>query len=220
MIFVNFKTYEETAGEKGLNLIRVIEAVAGESQIKIIPAVQVIDLENILEKTKLEIWVQSIDPVDHGAHTGSILAEEVAEAGAKGTLLNHSEKKFNDFNQLSLANEKALASGLKTLIFASDTEELSRVLDLKPTFVSYEPPDLIGSTEVSVSQAKPEIVSQAAKMAKEKGIPLIVGAGIHSGQDVRRSLELGAAGVALATDVVKAQNPREELLDLVKGFAG
>jgi len=45
-----------------------------------------------------------------------------------------------------------------------------------------------------------------------------VGAGIHELTDVKKSMELGAVGVAVATDIVKAVDPKKELLDLVEGF--
>jgi len=36
--------------------------------------------------------------------------------------------------------------------------------------------------------------------------------------DVKKSIELGAAGIAVASDIVKSADPRKELLDLVEGF--
>src|SRR5581483_9003040 len=100
MIFVNYKTYEEASGDEALDLTKVIEEVSRDSQIKIIPVVQIIDLKEIIAQTSLEIWVQKVDPVEFGAHTGSVLPREVAEAGAKGTFLNHSENKIGDFKVL------------------------------------------------------------------------------------------------------------------------
>ena len=64
----------------------------------------------------------------------------------------------------------------------------------------------------------PPFTSDAIMEATDAGIPLIVGAGINSAADVKKSLELGAVGVAVATDVVKATNPRGELIDLTEGF--
>ncbi len=89
---------------------------------------------------------------------------------------------------------------------------------LKPTYVAYEPPELIGSKTTSVARAKPEVIAKAVKLSKEKRIPLVVGAGISSMEDVKKSLELGAVGVGVASDVVKAKNPKKELLDLTEGF--
>ena len=91
-------------------------------------------------------------------------------------------------------------------------------MTLKPTFVSYEPPELVGSKTTSVTQAKPEIITKAVRITKEHDLPLIVGAGIKSANDVRKSLEMGAVGVAVASDIVASENPREEILDLIEGF--
>ncbi len=218
MIFINFKTYEEGSGQKALGLVRVLEEVAQASQIKIIPVVQIIDAEGVVNSTKLEVWIQHIDPISYGAHTGWTLPEEAVRIGVRGVFLNHSEHKFDDWDALTKALAKCFEVDLKTLVFAGDIEELKKVLLFKPTLVAYEPPELIGSTETSVAEAKPDIISQAAELAKAAGIPLIVGAGVHSRDDVKKSLELGAVGVAVATDVVKAENPKTELLDLTEGF--
>jgi triosephosphate isomerase (TIM) len=218
MIFVNYKTYEEASGDKAISLTKILEEVAHETQIKIIPVVQVIDAERVASSTTLEVWVQHVDPVGFGPHTGWTLPEEVAKVGISGVFLNHSEHKFADFNDLYSANEKAMSANLKTLVFASDTDELKKVCDLAPTYVAYEPAELVGSTTTSVAQAKSEVILQASEIAKSFGLPLIVGAGIHSQEDIRKSLSLGAVGFAVATDIVKADDPRCELLDLVEGF--
>jgi len=218
MIFVNYKTFEEGSGPKALLLTKVLEGVAKESQVKIIPVVQTIDAESVISSTTIEVWIQHVDPVSYGAHTGWTLPEEAARVGVSGVFLNHSEHKFDDFDALKTANEKATSINLKTLIFAGSLEELKKIIGLTPTYVAYEPPELVGSTTTSVAQSQPEIISQAVEIAKSAGLPLIVGAGIHSTDDVRKSLELGAVGVAVATDVVKAVNPQKELTELTEGF--
>lgn len=218
MIFVNYKTYEEGTGPKALALTKVLEEVAHESQVKIIPVVQVIDAEEVIAATTLPVWIQHVDPISFGAHTGWTLPEEAARIGVAGVFLNHSEHKFDNFENLRAANEKAMAANLKTLIFAGDLEELRKVCSLTPTYVAYEPPELVGSTTTSVSQAKPEIISQAAEVAKSFGLPLIIGAGIHSQEDIRKGLGMGAVGFAIATNIVKAEDPKSALLELVGGY--
>jgi len=220
MIFVNFKTYEQGTGNNALALVGVLEEVARESSAKIIPVVQSADIAEVVRATALEVWAQKIDPIDYGAHTGGILPEAVFEDGALGTFLNHSEAKFDDFEKLAYANKRAGEVGLKTLIFATDIKELERVIALNPSFVAYEPAELVGKTDISVAQAHPDVIGEAFSAAKEAGIPLIVGAGVHSREDVEKSLHLGAVGVAVATDVVKADSPRAEILDLLEGFNG
>lgn len=218
MLFINFKTYQEGTGKNALELIKILEEVAESSQIKIIPVVQATDIKEAVGVSKLEIWTQSIDPVSFGAHTGSILPESVLEDGAVGTFLNHSEKKFEDINLLQQTINRCSELGLKTLVFASSLEELGNVSSFNPTFVAYEPPEFIGSTTSSVTSAQPDIILKACETAKTHNLPLIVGAGIHSKDDVRKSLELGATGIAVAKDILKAEDPKAELLDLVEGF--
>ena len=218
MIFVNYKAYEEGTGQNAIALTKILEEVAHETQVKIIPVVQIIDAEMVVASTTLEVWIQHVDPITYGAHTGWTLPEEAVKIGISGVFLNHSEHKFDSFDNLYTANEKAMAANLKTLVFATDLEELKKVCDLAPTYVAYEPAELVGSTTVSVAQAKPEIISQSGGIARSFGLPLIVGAGIHSMEDVKKSLELGAVGVAVATDIVKATDPKKELLDLVEGL--
>jgi triosephosphate isomerase len=218
MIFVNYKTYEEGSGQKAIALTKVLEEVAHESQVKIIPVVQIIDAEAVISATALEIWIQHVDPLSYGPHTGWTLPEEAAKIGVSGVFLNHSEHKFNDFEALRTASEKAMSANLKTLIFAGNLDELKKICQLAPTYVAYEPPELVGSTTTSVARAQPEIISQAAEIARAAGEPLIVGAGVSSMEDVKKSLELGAVGVAVATAVVKATDPKAKLLELTEGF--
>ena len=104
------------------------------------------------------------------------------------------------------------------MVFADNLEELKNVLQFSPTFVSYEPAEFVGSTTVSVSQAKPEVIKEAAEIATQAGIPLIVGAGVHSASDVRIGKQLGAVGIAIATNIVKSEDPKRALLDLIEGF--
>lgn len=204
MIFVNYKTYEEGSGQNAVTLTKILEEVARESQIKIIPVVQINDAEKVFASTTLEVWIQN---------TADIFPD-----GISGVFLNHSDHKVANFDDLYTANEKIMNANLKTLIFAGDLDELKKVSDLAPTYVAYEPPSLIGSTTTSVSEAEPNVIAEASEIARSFGIPLIVGAGIHSQNDIITGLKLGAVGFAVATDIVKATDPKKELLDLVEGF--
>jgi triosephosphate isomerase len=217
MIFVNFKTYKEGTGQAALTLTKILEEAAHEAQIKIIPVVQATDIKEVMASTTLEVWTQKVDPVEPGAHTGSILAEAVKEDGAVGTFLNHSESKFPNFDELAKASDRAKANDLKTLIFAANAKELKDITSLSPTYLAYEPPELVGSATESVA-SRPEVIRESSEIAKLAGIPLIVGAGVHSAEDVRKCLQEGAVGIAVASDILKSENPRQEILDLIEGF--
>ena len=213
MIFVNFKTYKEGTGEKAAELTKICQGVEKTSKIKIIPVVQVVDLYRIKRQfPKLGVWVQHTDPFPPGKYTGWINLEAVKEAGASGTILNHSEHRIPPGTVRQVIKK---VRDFKVLVCCKSSGQAERLVKLKPDFLAYEPPELIGDREKSVASEKPEAVKNLAKMVD---IPLIVGAGIHSQKDVKTSLKMGAKGILVATDVVLAKNPKKELEDLAKGF--
>ena len=63
MIFVNYKTYPQGSGQNAVTLTKVLETVSLETQIKVIPVVQIIDAEMVVDSTRLEVWIQHIDPI-------------------------------------------------------------------------------------------------------------------------------------------------------------
>ncbi|MCJ7792387.1 MAG: triose-phosphate isomerase [Candidatus Marinimicrobia bacterium] len=214
MIFVNFKTYQSGTGEKALALAKICQKVAKKAKIAVIPVVQAVDLFRLTSQGFV-VWVQHVDDIDFGPNTGQILPQAVVEAGAKGTLLNHSE------NQLPLEMIKEIIKKcqllkLKTLICADNLEEAKTIVKARPDFLVYEPPEFIGSRTASVSTAKPEVIQDLVK--EIKNVPVLVGAGIHSQKDVKIAIKLGAKGILVASDVVLAKNPEKELLDLAGGF--
>jgi len=87
--------------------------------------------------------------------------------------------------------------------------------------IAVEPPELIG-TGIPVSKARPEVVRSSVELVKEKlGLraPLLVGAGITSGDDARRSIELGADGVLVSSAVMKAPDPGSKIAELAEALS-
>jgi len=214
MIFVNFKTYQSGTGEKAVALAKICQKVAKKAKIAVIPVVQAVDLFRLTSQG-LAVWAQHVDDIDFGPNTGQILPQAVVEAGAKGTLLNHSE------NQLPLEMIKEIIKKcqllkLKTLVCADNLEEAKAIVKARPDFLVYEPPEFIGSQTASVATAKPEVIKDFVK--EIKNVSVLVGAGIHSQKDVKIAIKLGAKGILVSSDVVLAKNPEKELLDLAGGF--
>lgn len=210
MIFVNFKTYQQGTGESALRLTKICQQVSQQTNVPIFPIVQTADIFRLSSQGFL-VWTQHVDEIDFGPHTGAVLPQAVLLAGAKGTLLNHAEKK------LSLPEVKNIMEKFsgQTLVCASSLEEGRQLALLKPSFLAYEPPELIGG-QISVSQAQPEVITAFINEIKE--IPVLVGAGIHQKEDVQKALSLGAKGILVSSDVVLSENPQEELLSLAEGF--
>lgn len=213
MIVVNFKTYKEATGYRAINLARICKRVQEDTGVRIVAVPQVADLRNCVE-TGADCWVQHVDPVEQGKNTGWISREDVEEAGAMGTLLNHSEHKLE---LETLGKTMAVVGGLafESCVCAAGVDEAIKVAELIPDYIAYEPPELIGSRDKSVSTEKPEIIEQVVKAVS---FPVLVGAGVHSPDDVKVALKLGAKGVLLATDVVLSEAPEKELRDLAMAF--
>jgi triosephosphate isomerase len=212
-VLVNLKAYP-------CDSVAVAEAahdVATETGVRVAVAPQAAHLDRVAE-TGVETWAQHVSPDTHGSHTGSTLAEAVADAGATGTLLNHSE------NRLRLADidgglRTAERAGLKTVVCANTPRQVGAATALEPDAVAVEPPELIG-TGTPVSTADPDVVEGAveAGAAFDPEVPVLCGAGISTGEDVLAARELGSSGVLLASRVAKAEDPRAALADLVSGL--
>ncbi|MFH1587005.1 MAG: triose-phosphate isomerase [Candidatus Diapherotrites archaeon] len=218
VLFLNFKTYENGTGKKALALGKIAEAIAKETGTSIALVVQAADIRMLAEAVDLPIFAQHIDPVSYGSNTGKILPETVKEAGAIGTVINHAEnKQDNEF--VESAVRRAKEAGLIVMVCAETTQRAKEVAAFFPEFIAVEPPELIGG-DISVSTAKPEIISDSVNAVKEinSEINLITGAGVNSTADVQKSTDLGAKGVFVASKVLKSEDPKKAIMELVAGL--
>ena len=139
------------------------------------------------------------------------MPEAAKGAGAIGVFLNHSEHKLN-FEILEKTVVRCKEVGLKVLVFANDVLEAKKIEALNPDYIAVEPPELVGG-DISVSTAKPDLISNVAKNLKCK---FLVGAGIKNYDDVKKSMELGASGIAVSSAITTVDDPSKVL----KGFLG
>ncbi len=207
MIIVNFKTYLEATGIKAVDLAKQAEKAHKETGIEIIVAPQFADIARVSEAVEIPVYAQHIDAVPPGAYTGHVLAESIKQAGATGTLINHSER------QLKLADIDAIIrhtmeKDLTSCVCTSNPAISAAVSYLRPDIISIEPPELIG-TGIAVSKAQPEAVTNTIGLVRKVNTEAIIlcGAGISHGEDVAVALKLGAQGVLAASAIVKAKNP-------------
>ena len=154
-------------------------------------------------------------PDDPGSHTGATDATAVADAGATGTLLNHSERRLR-LADIQAGIDRATGAGLETVVCANTPRQVRAAAALGPDAVAVEPPALIG-TGTPVSQADPGIVTDSVAAAAEvdPSVDVLCGAGISSGADVAAARELDAGGVLLASGVAMADDPAAALADLL-----
>lgn len=215
IVILNYKTYLESSGENALELARALKSASEESGITMVAAPQAADIYRIQDQISLPIFAQHINPITPGGHTGSNLIETLIEAGISGSLINHSE------NRMKLADideviQLCKQNDIESCVCTNNIATSKAIATFSPDAVAVEPPELIG-TGIPVSQAQPEVVEDSVKGVKSinKKIKVLCGAGISTGDDMKSAMDLGADGVLLASGIVKAENPKEALLDLV-----
>lgn len=218
VIMLNFKAYEESTGDKAVALAKICEEVAVKYGVEVVVVPQAADVYRVSKSVRISVFGQHFDNIRYGGFTGHTLLEALKSAGARGCLINHSERR------LTLADIESNVQRLRSLdmvsvVCTNNVNTTKAAAALGPDYVAVEPPELIGSG-ISVSKAQPEVVSGSVDAAKaiNSKVKVLCGAGISTGEDVRKAIELGACGVLLASGVIKAKDPRSVLLDLVGGL--
>lgn len=218
VLIVNFKNYPEVLGKGSLLLARAAERAASATGAEIIVAPPTPMLSLVASKSSVRVFSQSVGPDSGDRSTGAILPEAVKAAGAQGTILNHSESRLPPTTLKALVPRVA-GIGLEVCLCARTSREAASLAALKSEYLAVEPPELI-SSGMAVSMAQPEIVRRTVSAARAAGYrgKILCGAGIISGPDVRRAIELGAEGVLVASGVVKAKDWENKILELSRSL--
>src|SRR2546428_8827643 len=200
-IVLNFKTYPEILGKKGWELAKRFGAVGDGTGASIVLAPPTSDLAHIAKLVHIPVIGQHVDAVTPGPTTGWTPPEALLEAGAAGTMVNHSERKVA-WEEMAKSIPRCRDLGLEVIACADDTVEAETLAKLSPDYIAIEPPELIGG-DVSVTTPNPEIVSRAGERirAANPNLGVLCGAGVESRQDVAEALQVGAVGGLLASRV-------------------
>ena len=216
VVIVNFKTYSDVEGYRSLSIARFCQEVSKEAGVCIAVCPPLVELSTVASSVNIPVLAQHTDPVRPGSHTGWTTPEAVKAAGASGTLLNHSEHRMM-LSDVPASVHLCRSAALQTVVCADSAETAGACAFWKPDFIAVEPPELIGG-DVSVTSAKPEVVENAVRAVHrvDDGIPVLCGAGVKTGEDAKRAVDLGARGVLLSSGVVKSENVKRALQDLVR----
>lgn len=209
MIFVNFKSYQSGTGEKGFKIAEYCQKVSLKGEIKFIPVVQTVDIYQVSQELDDGVWVQNADDKKAFKNTGYITVYALKQAGAVGIFINHSDcpKKLSEIKNLISMSKKY---GLKSLVFAKNSQEVKQFDKLKPDFVSLEDPKLIASKIAMVDKYEHEL----RKIIKNTKTPFVIGAGIRTKKHYQKALKLGAVGVVLSSQIMEADSPKRAIEDL------
>lgn len=212
-LLINFKVYKEAMN---MAIVAIANKVAAETGVGIVLCPSHVFLKEISKI--MPAFAQSIDPVEAGAHTGAVIAEYVKQAGAIGTLINHSEKRI-PMKDIKVCVERCKDAGILSCVCAASEAEVEEIARMGPDMILIEPPELVGGN-VSVSTARPEIVKNSVDIAQRisKNTKVLCGAGIKNRNDVVKALQLGAAGVGVSSGIIKAPDIEKAIRDIASGF--
>lgn len=217
-IVVNFKTYPEASGPGALSLAKLCEQISQETGAEIVVVPPMLDLALVAASVKISVFAQHLDSVPSGSTTGHVTVENAKASGAKGTLVNHSERRIK-IAEIHDIIDRSRSASLSTIVCTNNLAVSRACAAMDPDFVAIEPPELIGG-DISVTTANPKIVADTVESIRAISgrVGVLCGAGVKNGRDVAKAIELGTDGVLLASGVVKAKDRRGVLLDLVSGL--
>ena len=218
VIVLNVKTYSEATGNKALEIAKLMDKISKETGASMAIAVQAIDITKCVENVSIPVWAEHIDPIKPGSHTGWTLPEAIKNAGAIGTLINHSEHRLI-LADVDTCINRVKELGLDHIVCSNNVSTSKAIAAFSPNFVAVEPPELIGG-DISVTTADPDIISSSVKAVKsvDENVKVLCGAGVKNGKDVDMAIELGSDGVLLASGIVKAKDKESVIRDLASGL--
>ncbi len=213
LVVVNFKNYQEATLENGSKLLGNLRSVNVPVGTSVRFAMSTMDLRSSGPSKYNDIYAQHVDPEGMGSSTGKVTMEMLKKTGIQGSLLNHSENRISP-GRIRETVEKSRSEDFTVILCVESADEASSLAPLRPSYIAYEPPELIGG-DISVSSAKPEIIEEVVGICEDHDVPVLVGAGVKNRFDLERSIELGARGVLIASGIVRSSDPAGSLNSLI-----
>jgi triosephosphate isomerase len=223
---INTKNYPNSAGPSIVRLSSIVDSISRSQAMKldvqIILAVPAFSIALLSERFPgLTFFAQHLDDAAEGSTTGFLVAEIAKTFGAKGSIINHSEHRIPD-EKIRITVEILRKNGLLSLVCARNEDEVSSFAKYSPDFLAVEPPELIGSGN-AISKSRPELITRSVDALRTSKIPnsstaLLCGAGIVDSEDAKRSVELGAQGILVASGVIKSSDWKVKIGSLVQGL--
>ena len=217
MFIINCKNYNEIAGDKIIKIAKIAEKVSKKYKvpIAIAPPHHLIPL---VTKFKITVLAQHVDDEKVGSSTGFMIPEIVKQSKISGSIINHSEHRISE-KEIKTLVKRLHKLKLKTVVCVKNINEAKKYAKVNPTFIAIEPPELIG-TGRAISTEKPALIINAVQAIKSanNSTKLLCGAGIVSGQDVAKAMELGSKGILVASGIIKAKNWEKIISEFCKGL--
>lgn len=152
------------------------------------------------------VFAQTMDDDEQGPSVGRTIAEGLADAGARGVMLNHDSRPL-DAAALARTLARAKQCDLMTMVCAGSDDEALAFARLDPTIVLYEPPSLIGG---SGGGDRPWIrpIDERVRAINPRVLMMHAG-GVAAPEDAYRIMRSGAQGTGSTSGVLRSASPPE-----------
>lgn len=183
----------------------------GVSVILTVPAALIAQVQAAVPG--VHVFAQAMDDNEIGPSVGTVIAEALVDAGARGVMLNHDSHPL-DRDALERAIVRARTNGLQTMVCAGSDDEVTALAGMSPTIVLYEPPDLIGR---ATRADRPWIGAIDERMrALAPDVLMMHAGGVSSPADVYDIMRAGAAGTGSTSGVLRAASPRDAVAEFIE----
>ena len=217
MFVINCKNYEEISGDRIIKFVKIAEKVSKKYKVKIAIAPPQ-HLIALVANSSIPILAQHIDDSKVGSTTGFVIPELLKKSKVSGSLINHSEHRISSKEIVKLVS-KLKKLKMISVLCVKNVSEARKYAKLNPNYIAIEPPELIGSGK-AVSKEKPGLIIKAADAVKsaKNNTKLLCGAGIVSGEDVAKAVELGSKGILVASGIIKAKDWNKVITEFAKSM--
>lgn len=213
MIFINLKTYQIGTGEQAKIFCLEAEKLMHSLQVPLTILAQAVDIRLLTQNTALPIWAQHVDDVEYGKFTGSTMPFGIMQAGASGTMINHTEHKIIPKDIKSIINHYQ-SNNFGILLSSRTPEEVIKFDEERPTYLSYEPSLYVGMKS-NILDISPGLVVTLVNKIKS---PLIIGAGIHKPEDIVKGFDVGAKGFLISSSILMDTDPIGKLREFMVAY--
>lgn len=200
-------------GDAVLEYARMVDAAAEKYDIDTLFVAPYTDIRRVSENTKrLFVLAPYMDTLRPGRGMADVLPEAVKAAGARGVVINHSERPMS-LSAIKKTIDRANELEMLTFACADSIVEAQAIAQFHPDVINPEPNELIGSGEVSDMG----YVIETLRVIKEAFPDILVeqAAGITNGQQVYDFIMAGNDAVGAASGILNSPDPTAMLDEMM-----
>ena len=201
-------------GDAVLEYAKAADLAAKEFDIDVIFVAPYTEIRRVSENTdRIIVFAPYMDALRPGRGLTEILPEAIKDAGAKGVVLNHSERPMT-LNALKKTIDRANELDLLTFVCADTIMEAQAIAHFHPDIMNPEPTELIGSGHTSDMGYVKEVINVVK--AIDPTILVEQAAGITTAQQVYDFIMAGSEAAGSASGILNSPNPHLLLKDMVR----